>query len=338
MKLKKKIKNLKKSIAGLAFGREFATILIFLMDLVFFTLLSFLFVDFTVAGIGGNVTVTTLLNVGAVSPEILNLTVFDSDNGINLNANSTRTVYIQVLARDYNGEYNFQNTTSVVFDKFASSYGAVNDNNTHYSNLSCSMDLSYGTAYEINATCAIPVYYYANNATWNASVYVIDNSSRNDTESFAFTVNTLLALGLPGSIDYGTVNETLVSNEKNANVTNFGNVLSNLTLEGYGAQQGDNLSMNCTLGSIQNISIGYERYNLNSSNNSQLNYAQFDLWYLNLTSNRTVKRFNVPQRQSEVSAYLDDTNSTYWRIYVPVGVAGSCTGNIIFGATVGPGT
>jgi len=33
----------------------------------------------------------------------------------------------------------------------------------------------------------------------------------------------------------------------------------------------------------------------------------------------------------------DAINSTYWRIYVPLGVAGTCQGNIVFGATVAPG-
>ena len=37
-------------------------------------------------------------------------------------------------------------------------------------------------------------------------------------------------------------------------------------------------------------------------------------------------------------AYDDAINATYWRIYVPKGVAGTCSGNIVFGAIRGTGT
>ena len=32
----------------------------------------------------------------------------------------------------------------------------------------------------------------------------------------------------------------------------------------------------------------------------------------------------------------DERNNTYWRIYVPAGVAGDCSGNIVFGAVSAP--
>ena len=55
----------------------------------------------------------------------------------------------------------------------------------------------------------------------------------------------------------------------------------------------------------------------------------------NLTESPVIKRFDLSSRTDDL---VDDvTNSTYWRIYVPQGVAGSCEGNIVFGATVGGG-
>jgi hypothetical protein len=134
------------------------------------------------------------------------------------------------------------------------------------------------------------------------------------------------------------VNTTRVSLQQIANVTNFGNTLLNLTLYGYAVTPADNLSMNCTLGSVKNISIYYEKYNLTSSNAStSITLAQAEAIYLNLTSNFTdTKKFNLPVRTND-SAGGEAINATYWRMYVPLGVAGNCTGNIVFGAVRSPG-
>lgn len=100
--------------------------------------------------------------------------------------------------------------------------------------------------------------------------------------------------------------------------------------------EGDGLSMNCTLGSVGNISINYERYNLTSSIAGDLSLGDFEANYSNLTSTSVVREFNLNYRQND--AVNEAINSTYWRIYVPTGVAGSCSGNIIFGATQSAGT
>lgn len=310
---------------------------LFVESLLVFSVL-FFFSEFALASIGGNATVSTQLRVGAVPPEILNITILDSLGGLNLNPNSTLNVLTEIIIRDFNGESGVLNVTGRFFDNVASSYGAADDNNVHYTNDTCSIDTSYGTIYEVNATCGFNVWYYANNATWNFTAYVTDNTTRTDLDSTTAMINQLLAVGLPDSLDYGEVNGTDVSDEIIANVTNFGNVGINITLEGYAVSQGDNLSMNCTLGNVQNISIQYEKYNLTASNNSILTLAQFESLYTNLTSLRTPRTFDLLYRQNDAAPYLDDTNSTYWRIYVPVGVAGTCTGNIIFGATREAGT
>jgi hypothetical protein len=311
---------------------------VILTDILFFVFLFSVFDTSVFAGIGANVTVNTKLTVGAVAPDIMNVTIQASAGNIDLTANATTRVVVEAIIRDYNGDDDVINVSAEFFDLATSSYGAIDDNNRHYTNQSCEINRTFGDAYHVNATCYFYVWYYANNATWNATVFVRDNSSRNDTEYNVTAINSLLAVGLPEQIDYGTVNATEVSDEKIANVTNFGNVLINLTLEGYGAVRGDNLSMNCTLGFVQNISVHFEKFNLTSSNVSSISFSQMSSIYTNLTGNRSVWRFNQNYRQNDTSAYLDETNATYWRIYVPVGVAGTCGGNIIFGAAVQSGT
>ena len=112
----------------------------------------------------------------------------------------------------------------------------------------------------------------------------------------------------------------------------------NLSLSGYAVNVGDNLSMNCTLGATKNISINLERYNLTASNLGPLSLSEFSANYTNLSSNVILRKFNLGYRQNDTSAFVDDTNSTYWRIYVPAGVAGNCTGNIVFGSVQGGGS
>ncbi len=287
------------------------------------------------AAVGENAIVQSGVSIGNSGPEIINITINDG-NDIDLTANSTTLVNVYAVIRDYNGEDDLANLTSEFFDASDSFYGDTDDNNNHYTNTSCLIDTAYGDSNEANVTCTFALEYYANNATWNASMLLFDNSSLSFFSSSTKVVNTLLAVGLPDSIDYGLINSTFVSLERIANVTNFGNVYLNLSLEGYAITQGDGLAMNCTLGSTQNIPVYYEKYNLTSSNDSILNLEEFESLYSNLSSSATVRTFNLPSRTDDLD--LEGTiNSTYWRIYVPPGAAGSCEGNIIFGATQAPG-
>ncbi len=281
-----------------------------------------------------NATVTTSLSLGNVYPEILSIKINDN-NPITLLPNSTVNVSVMVIIRDYNGDGTIRNVTGRFFQN-TGSYDGTPDNNNHYRNWSCVTDTSYGNTEELTANCNFSVYYYANNATWNATINVVDNNSLIVNNSNLSYINTLLSVGLPSSIDYGVVNSTEVSQEKIANVTNFGNVLLNLSLSGYGGVVNDNLSMNCTLG---NISVDYEKFNLTTGNSTlePMNLTSLDEQYENLTSNVTTKKFGLHFRKNDTNEFFDSANATYWRIYVPVGAAGNCSGFIVFGATTANG-
>ena len=150
------------------------------------------------------------------------------------------------------------------------------------------------------------------------------------------SISQLLSIGLPDTINYGEVNATYVSNENESNITNLGNTAVNISLEGYGYTQGDGNAMNCTLGSNKNISIYWEKYNLTNSNPGAMTLGGLEANYTNLTTSPVVKEIGLPVRQNDFEN--DAINSTYWRIYVPLGVAGTCSGNIIFGATTAAGS
>jgi len=237
---------------------------------------------------------------------------------------------------NYNGWEDIKNASAQFFYNPTSYFGDINDNNYHYTNSSCTITQEGTYTNWIN--CSFDVWYYANSGVWNCTILVNDSYGKPGWGYDVINISSLLALGLPDFIDYGIVNATEVSGENISNVTNFGNVMINLSLSGYGFTPGDGRAMNCTIGSTKNISIELEKYNLTNSNPGVIDLAQFVANYTNLTSAPAVKRFNLNYRQNDTSPYIDDTNTTYWRIYVPLGVAGTCQGNIVFGATVAPGT
>lgn len=280
-------------------------------------------------------------NITLNSPPNVSLVIVDDSNlipqnEIDLIPATTRKVVCNTTIRDEDGEDGIANVTAVFYDLSSSSPEASDDNNNHYTNSSCVIDTAYGDEYEALATCLFDVWYYANNATWNCNVTATDNQNLQDSGNDTIIIETLLALDVPPTIHFGTVNATYVSDENKTNVTNFGNVPINLTLDGYGTIDGDGLAMNCTLGAIGNISIEYEKYNLTATTPGSLTLQEFEQTYINLTDTPTVKEFNLAQRQNDT--YNEAWNTTYWRIYVPLGVAGTCNGTINFAATQAAGS
>ncbi|MEM0465892.1 MAG: hypothetical protein QXW97_04310, partial [Candidatus Pacearchaeota archaeon] len=212
----------------------------------------------------------------------------------------------------------------------------TNNSCVKYSNSSWYPGAGVDDNYTITANCSFQVWYYADPAEWNCTVYVNDSAGWIDSGNSTINISELLAIELPDSINYGTVNATYVSEENVTNISNAGNVRINLSLKGWAVQESDGLAMNCTLGSIKNISIEHEKYNLTASNPGPLTLSQVVVNYTNLTSLPVVRKFGLNYRQQD--EYNDATNATYWRIYVPIGVAGSCQGNIQFGATKAGGS
>ena len=81
-----------------------------------------------------------------------------------------------------------------------------------------------------------------------------------------------------------------------------------------------------------NISIEHEKYNLTASNVAQTTLTQVDSSYTNLTQPIVVEDVDFLYRRNDITN--EAINFTYWRIYVPLGVAGTCEGNIVFGASL----
>jgi hypothetical protein len=286
------------------------------------------FMPYVGAGTGQNVTIDSQLEIGNAPPVVKSV---DIEGGVvSLNANTTKLVNCSSVIEDYNGQDDVVNVTAEIFDNSASGKGQADDNNKHYTNNTCNISYGYGDENQVLATCLFDMWYYSNPGLWNCSIAIMDSANFSVNDSNATTVQTLLALEVPSTINYGVVNATAVSNENSTNVTNVGNVMFNLSFSGYGSSLNDNLAMNCTLGSTKNISAQHEKYNLTASNPGALTFAQADDIYRNLSSSAKINLFNLDYRTNDNTN--DVSNETYWRIYVPLGVAGSCQGHVIFGA------
>ncbi len=273
-------------------------------------------------------------------PRILNITIEDNFYSpigqIDLNPFSSRNVTCNGTIIDYDGDGTVINISSEIFDNSASFYGDGNDNNDHYTNDSCYLNNAYGNQNEVYFECGFSMQYFSNPGNWNCTINIYDSFNISVNNSNTTLVNTLLAISVNNTLDFGNINVSdSVSNETPLSITNAGNSMLNLSLSGYGLNVNDNLSMRCGFG--QNISIEYLKYNLTSSKSGLMNLTDFEMNYTNLTTEPNVKRFDLHYRKADSSPYIDDTNLTFWRIYVPLGVQTSCNGNIVIGATSAPG-
>jgi hypothetical protein len=285
----------------------------------------------TITGAGFDIVENITLNS---PPLIENVFVEDSftlvPNEIDLVPAVTKEITCKSIINEYDGENSIINASAMFFDNSISYYSESDDNNKHYSNQSCIINYSYGNSNQVEALCTFNVWYYANSQNWNCSVNITDNFSVSSYGNDLTFVNPLLALGVNSSVNFGEFGAEEITEERQLEVINYGNVRINLSLSGYGFKENDGNAMNCTLGSAKNISLIHEKYNLTNSNSGELVLAEFIASYDNLTSAPKVKKFNLNYRTNDFTN--EAIKPTYWRIYVPAGVAGECQGNIIFGA------
>lgn len=311
------------------------------LEVALFVFLFFSLSPFATSISGESVDVKTSLDVGAVFPEVLNVSLND-DIPVTLTPNATTTVMCQALVQDWNNDTDIYLVNATLYDTSVATWDSVDDNNDHYSNSSCAIDLDTQGAFgkeeddwHALANCSFEVEYYANPGDWNCSVYVEDLTNRSGRGEGAGSIDELLAVGLPESINYGIVNSTEVSEEQNVSVSNMGNVALNLTLDGYSnpLDKDDGYAMNCSKGSYKFIDVEYEKFNLTQANPIVSGLTEFDSLYENLTSvvAPPVREFNLMPRTDDFDSLSAD-KPTYWRIYVPKGVAGTCEGFIEFGA------
>ncbi|MDH5796918.1 MAG: hypothetical protein OEY79_05215 [Anaplasmataceae bacterium] len=258
----------------------------------------------------------TTLNITNSAPLIYAVSI---DPSIDLIADSNKTVFCNVTVFD------FDNDTLVVNASFylenISQPDGTPDGNNLYKNSTCTRVSEQ--ANEMNYTCSFPVLYYADNSTnWKCNITVSDGGAVGASNITEYTtINPLVAIKVPGILNYGNLVTGQISDPAWANITNSGNRNASIAVEGYAVTPGDGLSFNCTFG---NILLANERYNATAPATA---YSQMTP----ITSTSTnISGFYVGHRTSEVS---ESINSTYWRVQVPIGAGGVCNGKILFTAS-----
>ena len=262
------------------------------------------------------VNVTSRVNVTNAYPEILSVTI---NQNIIPNAGTTKIIWCNATIRDWNGYQDINLTNATFWDNATVTMADADNNNTHYTNTSCG--LVNGNGYYANYSCAFNVWYYANPSTnWICNVSVKDNYNFTDDMYNITTIQAYYALNVTTPIDFGDMAVSDITNNITANITNFGNADINVSVDGYGAVDGDGLAMVCA---IRNISISNLRYSIDGS-----------LWASAIALTDTpqnITGLTVPKRVNQVL-----WNTTYWDLYVdpsenPFGV---CNGTVVFTAWV----
>ena len=252
-----------------------------------------------------NITNSAPLVLDVAAPSTLNLAAYDNV-----------TVTCNVTIYDFDN-----NTAGVNATLHRSNMSSVlpADQNYLYTNTSCS--LTSPMNFYANYSCTFAVNYFANNGSWLCNATVIDVvNATGSNQSLTTTVNPLIAIKMPSLLDYGNIAVNSNSTDIDANITNVGNRDTNISVEGYAVTPGDGYAMNCSTG---NIALSYEKYNKNAN----VAYASMTA----LTGATVlIPSYSIFQRQSET---LESINSTYWKIAIPPGVGGTCTGKILFTAS-----
>jgi hypothetical protein len=258
----------------------------------------------------------TSVNITNSAPDVQGIVV---DTPITLNAMANVTITCNATVFDWDDNFNIVNATFYAGD--GTSSAASDSGNNHYRNSSC-VNISEQPLAK-NYTCTFKINYYANNGTWYCNVTAYDTfNATGSNRSEPVRINSLVAIYIPsGILDFGSLAAGNISTEDAlANITNVGNRNLTLNVSGYAINRYDGYAMNCTNG---NILVNNQRYNISA--NVNWTYASA------LTNNSArIQNLVVSHRTNDDT---ESKNSTYWRIRIPNGAAGKCTGSLLFEAT-----
>ncbi|MEK6943616.1 MAG: hypothetical protein AABX00_06140 [Nanoarchaeota archaeon] len=275
-----------------------------------------------------NKSVLARVNVSNTEPTLYRVYVTSPTPPIDLTANNATNVICNGSATEINGFNDIKNVSATFYFEGINP-NAADDNNTHYKNISCGLCSAVPGTGNQNATCScqFPVQYYANAGRWQCNMTINDSGGLLSSENSSFvTVNEVLGIDVETPVlDFGNLSASQISRFVRQNVTNTGNIPINVSVRGYGSDDediGQNLSMICEAG--VNITFGYMRYQ--PDNTTIFGDMQ------NITNqSRQVVNLTIGQRFKD-SAVGNSTNSTYWKLQIPLGAAGVCNGTIIFRA------
>lgn len=274
-------------------------------------------------------TVAAIVNITATignQPPTINGTEIEGGNAaVNLVESGNYTVYCTGTVNDTNGYGDVTGLTGEFFHTDSNHLWETSDNNSiHYSNNTCT--LTGGSGQFVDGRCDFEVIYYATNGTWACNLTATDTNSQkgaSDAED-SIEVQDLIALDVPGLVDFGSLYVGDTSGETTITTTNTGNTKTDILLDAYGLVDGDGKAMVCTGGGVGSIANSWLKYN------ATVNSMDFDDGTMAAITDDPVLRDEVDLYQSnEVGG--NSTQATYWRLRIPTGVEGFCSGIVTFG-------
>jgi hypothetical protein len=167
--------------------------------------------------------------------------------------------------------------------------------------------------------CGFETIYYANNGTWICNATVYDNKDNKYNSNISTVIQPLYAVNISDTMIFGDAKSSIPSINISVNITNFGNMPVNITLQGYAISIGDNTAMNCS--DNTNISIENVKFTTNPG-------LDFDA--------KTPLSGGIQNLDLQVLKQINSTqifNTTYWQISPNPGTIDRiCSGYVIFNA------
>jgi hypothetical protein len=280
---------------------------------------------------------STSASISNQAPTVDELVVSDSSQGaaisaLDLNENVNKSIYVYGSYTDNNGCADVTSLTLELYQLGSSVSGCTTNDLNCYNGSSTGYSCNWtsvpgdacsgGTDATANYECTVPIRYFADATdagpfstyNWAAKVVATDAASAFGTAIGNYEVNTLTALDVGTSINYGSLSLSSTSPaDETLTITNTGNNDAlNVLASGT--------NMTCTVGSIP---VGNQHY---ASSSGQA--------YGSMTALSGSPANIGASINKATSIGTPSTYDTYWKLQVPSsGLAGSCSGTSTFSAT-----
>src|SRR3989338_9105023 len=240
-------------------------------------------------------------------------------SGILPNIGTDRTIHINGQITDLNGENDIASSTlALTFYRVSKGVSCTVDKNDCYSVNTCATTYTDGDNTQITYNCEVPLAYWIDGTdsssiyesdSWAARIVISDTAGLQAASIGTIEMNSLLALNLPDSIDYGTRSLAEVS----SSTTNIETVL---TQRGNTKADVEVLGTTMSCSALGTLPIDAQAWSLTDTD-----YA----------SGAALTGSFVPTLRN-INLRTDDANelsaNLYWNIAIPATcVKGTCTGS-----------
>jgi len=277
-------------------------------------------------GISSNTSLNNLLNVEAFGTNYAPVVgAIMCDDNIDLNDGSVKVITCNATIHDDNGCSDINTVSGKFWDSGSTTETEADNPAMHYSNGSCKKISCTSSSTQGTASCAFSIQFYANATSWNASITADDGiaSAVTNRTNALWDINTLRALSISTTnINFsqtivGTFSPGLTStSDFTVTVTNTGNTKMDAQVNGT--------AMACEQGT--SIPVGNIHYSATSLQ------AYSSMCSLGSNPDSTCSELNST---FDLAKGASSTKNTYWKLYMPSGVIGSCQGGIEFNPIAG---